>query len=139
MTKKSNQIKLKDKTMKRKKDDIKQSKLKHLFNTFSDKPIFYYPICAKITDSITAGILLSQIVYWGQNYSEFYKTDKSFCEELSMGLYELKGAKFKLKQMGIIKIQRKGMPAKTHYKININNLIQYITKHKESQKLKRND
>jgi hypothetical protein len=87
------------------------------------------PIYSQITGSITAGLLLSQIVYWWYNNKgeEFYKTNIEFCRELSMGLDEFKGAKNKLAKIGIIKITRKGIPAKSFYTLDEDKLIKAIT------------
>lgn len=102
--------------------------LKHLFIQMSERPISYFPIYSKITNSVTAGVLLAQIVYWGAKYKEFYKTDDEFCKEIAIGLYELKSAKTKLQKLGFVKIQRKGIPAKTYYTINLDEIIQCITR-----------
>lgn len=93
------------------------------------RPIAYMPIYSRITGSVTAGILLSQIVYWDgrMQHHQFYKTDKDFCEELSMGATELKNAKKTLTRMELIIVVRKGIPAKTHYQLNMGKLSDLIT------------
>ena len=102
---------------------------KDLLKKMNERPVAYQPIYAKITGSVTAGILLSQILYWwsAMEEEEFYKTDESWCKELSFGLKELKGAKEKIKKTGIVEIERKGNPAKTHYLVNEEMLINLIT------------
>lgn len=65
------------------------------------------------------------------NEKEFYKTDESWCEELSFGLKELKNAKEKIKQTEIVEIERKGNPAKTHYTVNDEILLKRITSYAE--------
>ncbi len=112
-------------------------KLTELFNALNEKIIAYNSIYSKITGSITAGVLLSQILYWYKkmNNKEFYKTDASFCEELGMGLYELKGAKKKLVELEIITITRKGVPAKSYYEVNINRIITLITSYGKNPQL----
>lgn len=103
--------------------------LKVLFDEFNEKPIVYHRIYAKIGGGVTAGLLLSQLVYWAKamKYKEFYKTDKDFREELCMGKYELSGAKKKLKDLGIITMKRKGIPAKTYYTVDISKIIKLIS------------
>lgn len=102
--------------------------LENILESISEKPIVFLPIYAKITGSVTAGLLLSQLLYWryAMHGKEFYKTDEDFCHELSMGLWELKNAKKILSELKIIKMRRKGIPAKTHYKIDIGRICQLI-------------
>jgi len=111
--------------------------IKIILKEFSEKPIAYQPIYSKITGSITAGILLSQLVYWyfAVNENEFYKTDKEFCDELAMGTKELKNAKKKLVELELIKYKRKGVPAKTYYSVNVENIIRSITSYAVSAQL----
>jgi hypothetical protein len=47
----------------------------------NQKPIAYYPIYRQITGSTTAGILLSQLMYWFSVKDKFYKTDADIIEE----------------------------------------------------------
>lgn len=103
--------------------------LQALFEAYQEHPIAYMPIYSRVTGSVTAGILLSQIVYWDgkMQHRQFYKTDKDFCEELAMGVSELKSAKKRLVKMGLIGIDRKGIPARTHYKLNLGRLSDLIT------------
>jgi len=103
--------------------------LQALFEAYQEHPIAYMPIYSRVAGSVTAGILLSQIVYWDgkMQHREFYKIDKDFCEELSMGSSELKNAKKRLLNIGVIGIVRKGIPAKSHYKLNLGKLSDLIT------------
>ncbi len=110
-------------------------KIEKLFSELNDKPVVYHSVYARITGSVTAGLLLSQIVYWNKvSGGEFYKTDKEWQEELVMGERELRNAKKKLKELGFVKIKRKGVPAKTYYTLDINRLITVITSSDEKAK-----
>lgn len=95
----------------------------------SDRIIAFNTVYSKITGSVTSGILLSQLMYWwGKvNGGIFYKTDKEIREETTLGDYELVAAKNRLKELKIISIDRKGIPAKSYYTINIEILIDLIT------------
>jgi len=109
--------------------------LRDLFDAMNDKPIVYHRVYAKITGKITSGLLLSQLVYWAKTmkYEEFYKTDNDFCEELGLSLEELKTAKARIKPF--VSITRKGIPAKTYYKVDIEALLKAITSYGDSQQL----
>ena len=82
------------------------------------RPIAYYPIYRKVAGSTTAGILLSQLMYWFAKKDEFHKTDVDLLEETMLSLDELKNAKKKIKNLSFITVVRKGIPAKTYYKID---------------------
>ena len=75
-----------------------------LFKAFQDRPVSYYKTFAKVTGSVTAGVLLSQVVYWDSvmNHEEFWKKDKDFCDELCLTIKELKGAKLKISKFVLI-------------------------------------
>lgn len=92
--------------------------------------IAYKPIYAKITGSLTAGILLSQIEYWWQIMKEkpFYKIDSDFCDEIGCGFWELRAAKKKLTELGLIKTVKKGVPPKTFYVFQANTIGCVISK-----------
>jgi len=111
--------------------------LQIIFDEFNEKPIVYNRIYSKITWSITAWLLLSQLVYWSKtmNYKEFYKTDDDFSNELWMWLYELKSAKKRLQELEIINIIRKWIPAKSFYTVNIDRIITLISSCGKNQQL----
>jgi len=99
-----------------------------LLRAYSEHPIAYFPVYAKITGSITAGVLLSQILYWWHKMDEreFYKTDQDFADELVMGFYEVRGAKKKLIEVGLITVEGKGPLKKTHYTVHEDRLVELI-------------
>ena len=112
--------------------------LRDLLESFSERPVAYHRIYAKITGSITAGLLLSQIAYWWYGPAgkrPFYKTDDDFMSELELGLYELKGAKEKLKKMQLVTMKRRGMPAKTYYSLEETQLLEQISSCGENHEL----
>jgi hypothetical protein len=94
--------------------------MKKLLVNLNLRPIAVYPIYIKITGSVNAGLLLSQIMYWysAVNGRTFYKSDAEIMEETMLSVNELRHAKARLKQMSFIKITLHGVPAKTHYTID---------------------
>jgi len=114
------------------------SKISKVLKAFAQRPIAYQKIYAQLAESVTAGLLLSQIVYWwytGAGESEFYKTDSAFADELAMGARELRNAKAKLKKLGIISTIRKGVPCRTFYKLEESALLAQISSWAEKAKL----
>jgi hypothetical protein len=102
--------------------------MKNLLIQLNQRPIAVYPIYIKITGSVNAGLLLSQLMYWygAMNGRMFYKTDAEIMEETCLSESELRTAKNKLKSMSFIEIKAKGVPAKTYYSINAEKLISEI-------------
>lgn len=89
-----------------------------ILKALNNRPIAYYPIYRDITGSTVSGILLSQLMYWFSKKDVFYKTDIDILEETRLTVNELRGAKSKLKKLDFIKIDRRGVPAKTFYTID---------------------
>lgn len=91
--------------------------------------ITYRPSLNKLTGSITATILLQQILYWWKaSQGEFYKFKEpckhkdykegdSWTEELGMTKYEFDSAFKKLRDLGFI-TTRNTMDRKTYYSVN---------------------
>lgn len=88
----------------------------------SDKPVAYHPALARISGSVVAGVLLSQLCYWSPRATSpdgwFWKTQEEIEEETCISRHELDGAKKKLIGRGLIVAQVKGAPPKTFYKVN---------------------
>jgi hypothetical protein len=57
---------------------------------------------------------------------KFYKSDAEIMDETMLSLNELRGAKSRLKELPFIMITLHGIPAKTHYDINVTLLISAI-------------
>lgn len=89
-----------------------------LLKQLHERPIAYYPIYRKITGSTTAGILLSQLMYWFSKKDKLYKTDADIMAETLLTERELKTAKKKIKALPFIAVTLEGVPAKTYYEID---------------------
>jgi hypothetical protein len=102
--------------------------MKDILINLNQRPIAVYPIYIKLTGSVNAGLLLSQIMYWysAMKGRKFYKSDAEIMEETMLSLNELRGAKSRLKELPFIMITLHGIPAKTHYDINVTLLINAI-------------
>lgn len=91
-----------------------------------DSPIAYYHEFATIAnDSVTAGILLSQLFHWAKisNYKEFSKTNEELQIECSLSRRNFDSARKILIDVGVISISKKGMPLKTYYLLNLEQLL----------------
>ncbi|PHO10311.1 hypothetical protein CPG37_04495 [Malaciobacter canalis] len=92
--------------------------MKHILKQLNQKPIAYYPVYREITGSTTAGILLSQLMYWFSKKDKIFKTDKEIQEETLLSEKELRNAKKLIKKLDFITVSREGLPAKTFYEID---------------------
>jgi len=103
-------------------------KVINILEQLNQKPIQYYEIYSKIVGSITSGVLLSYLIsLWYKNKEQpFSITDKDLCNILCLGKYELKKAKNDITKLEIIQTSRQGLPARTHYTINPDLLIDLI-------------
>lgn len=106
---------------------MSENEIKKLLIEFNQKPIAIYPVYIDLTGSVTAGLLLSQIMYWyGAVKREFYKTDAELMEETRLTITEFKNAKRVISELPFVHLQRKGIPAKTYYDIDLINLSECI-------------
>lgn len=113
------------------------NELGNLLKSLNGKKIAYDVVYTKITGRLTAGVMLSQLMYW---YSvmggrEFYKSNEDLCEETGLSIDELKSAKKLLESKGFINVELKSLPRKTYYTINETVLITSLTSEWKSHQL----
>ncbi len=105
------------------------SEIKRALERAGKKPVAYYPTFSRLTGSITAGLLLSQLVFWDtyKKGGAVVKSDEAICERMRLGPYELRSAKKKLRDLNLVEIERRGIPATSHYTLDRENIIARIT------------
>jgi len=95
-----------------------------------DKPIAYHADLAKMLRSVTAGVFLSQLIYWdGKGHDPdgwIHKTQADWYEETGLTRREQETARKILRKQGIVEEQRRGQPARLYYRINWNRLIECL-------------
>jgi len=92
--------------------------------------VAFYPAFRKVLGlNAAATQFLSQAVYWTERTDDgwFYKTTEEWNEELGLTLEEVKGARKKLKSIGMLSEQRKGIPAKLYYKVDTDELLAVLS------------
>ncbi len=74
-----------------------------------------------MTGSLTSAYLFSYLRYLSDKakHCEFPKTDKELCGELRMSLTKLQSAKKLLVGLGLVKIVRKSIPARSYYTLDL--------------------
>jgi len=98
-----------------------------------DRPIAFHRPLVTITGSITAALMLSQAIYWSRRTTEddgwFYKTMAEWEEETGMTRREQETARAKLRELGFIEEERRGMPAQLHYRVNEEAILDALVEH----------
>jgi hypothetical protein len=89
---------------------------------FTDRPIAYHPILAKVFGSVTAALFLSQIGYWSDKGADpsgwIWKTESEMTEETGLSRSEQQTARELLVWTGVLHEKRKGVPARMWFKID---------------------
>ena len=91
-----------------------------------DRPIAFQRVFVRVTGSITGALLLSQAVYWQKRARGedgwWWKTQEDWESETGMTRRELEGARKDCLASGILDYERKGLPAKGFYRVNVERL-----------------
>lgn len=89
---------------------------------FLDRPIAFNPAFKKITGSTVAALMLSQAWYWSKRTSDedgwFYKTQAEWEDETGLTRTEYETARRKLKDLGVMEEDLRGVPATLYYRID---------------------
>lgn len=94
----------------------------------SDRPVGYHPCIARIAGGAANGIFLSQLLFCrrvfadmkGKNWDGwFYKIDREIMDETALTRYEVDKARRELLDRKIIKTERRQVPAKMHYLLDM--------------------
>jgi len=90
------------------------------------RPVAYYSNIARWLGSVGDAIFLCQLLYWygkGKDPAGWiYKTQKECEEETALSRYEQEHARRKLKSLGILEEERRGVPAKLYYRLNVDKM-----------------
>jgi hypothetical protein len=96
------------------------------------RPVAFFPVFAKIGGSVNAGIMLSQLWYWsdGRAWNKegwIWKTAPEWAKETALSESEVEGGRKKLVERGLIQYKRAGLPAKPHYLLNKQAILEAVT------------
>jgi hypothetical protein len=99
-----------------------------------DRPIAFHRVFVELTGSVTAGLMLSQGLYWTRikrrddpgSDGWFYKTQAEWEEETGMGRSEQETARKHLRHTPFWQEQRRGVPAKLYFRIDLERLAEAL-------------
>ena len=103
----------------------------------TDRPIAYHAVLAKAVGSATAGIFLSQLLYWTPRAHDkegwIYKTQKDIYEETALTRWEQESARKVLRKAGstpgrtgVLEEKRAGVPSRLYFRINMAAIVQLL-------------
>lgn len=106
--------------------------IKAILKSLNSRPVAFFPAYVDLTGSITAGLLLSQLMYWASamDWEEFYKTNQEIRKETGLSENELRLAKKIV--ASYVKIEKRGVPPKTWYKIELDDILANLAKRVET-------
>lgn len=88
-----------------------------------DRPIAFQRAFVSLGVGITGALMLSQAIYWSNRTDDaegwFYKTMEEWESETGMTRYEQEGARKKLVKIGVLEEQKKGVPCRLFYRVNL--------------------
>lgn len=86
-----------------------------------DRPIAFHRVFAAIANSVNAGVMLSQAVYWSHRTKDpdgwFYKSQEEWFEETFLSRREQETARKKLIAIGVLEEKRSGLPARLFFRV----------------------
>ncbi len=90
------------------------------------KPIAFNPILGRLAKSATAGLFLSQLLYWDNKGSDpdwTYKTIREIYQESCLTRSQQEKAIKIWKKLDVLEVELRGIPRKRYFHINKNKLV----------------
>lgn len=105
---------------------------------FNKRPVLYIGGLGTVF-GLQAGVLLSQLLYWSSKGARkdgfIYKTEKEITAELGLTRTQQETAIRKLTELGVINYKLAQVPARKHFKVNMQRLHEVIPSLKETHNL----
>lgn len=96
---------------------------------YLDRPIAFQRVFVDLGVGITGALMLSQAIYWARRTAEddwFYKTVTEWAEETGLTRTEQENARAKLQKLGVLEVERRGIPAKLYFRVNQAGLLKAL-------------
>jgi hypothetical protein len=109
-------------------DRFKQcTQVQHVFALLGRGCVAFYPRLADLSGSVTAALLLGQCLYWTRGVLRqqpdrngwFWKTSAEWRRETGLTRREQDSARRRLRALGLLAEQRRGMPAKRWFRLDL--------------------
>jgi hypothetical protein len=107
-----------------------------LLRSLLDRPIAFNRTLVPVAGSITAALLLAQIIYWQtvmlrlpeRRDGWFYKTAGEWYAETGMTRSEFEGARARLLKRGLVSYEVRGNPPVGYYRVEFDELVSNLRK-----------
>lgn len=109
---------------------ISKGRLRMQLNDIAGNAVAVYPAFRRVLGlSASTAQFLSQAVYWAERTEDgwFYKTESEWEAEIGLTYSEVRSARRALVDISLLEEARKGVPAKMHYRVNTELLIDYLS------------
>jgi hypothetical protein len=105
------------------------------------RPVAFHPALARLCGSVTAGLMLSQAIYWTDVQERtkpelggwFYKTQEEWSDEICLSRSEQETARKRLVALGFLKEEKRGMPGKMHFFVDVDRVCDALNQSTENQ------
>lgn len=96
-----------------------------------DRIIAFHRVYVDVTGSVASALMLSQAVYWTPRAEAregwFYKTREEWTAETGLSRREQESSRKRLRELGILEEERRGVPAQLWYRVNMERLEELVT------------
>ncbi|MDP9471980.1 MAG: hypothetical protein M3Q71_15170 [Chloroflexota bacterium] len=95
----------------------------------SDRPIAFHPVMARVLGGVYEALLFQQLAFWSDKGADpewIYKTREELREETTLNRYQQEQARGNLRKLGVIEEQRRGLPARMHYRIHWDRVFELL-------------
>lgn len=95
----------------------------------ADRPVVFYAAFGRIADGATPGLFLAQAWYWSARTRDgwFWKTRDAWTTETTLTRREQERARARLRALGLLQEERRGVPARMYYRIDPDRLAELLT------------
>lgn len=105
-----------------------------------DQVLAYRPMLARCFGGVCAGVMLSQLLYWDGKQADpdgwIMKPTQELTDETALTPYEIESARGALVKSGAIEYARKGMPARSCYRLRHTIVIDKLQEFMSAQPVK---
>lgn len=98
-----------------------------------DRAVTFHPILARLTGSVSSGIMLSQAIYWSSRTRDpdgwFWKSQKEWFDETALGRREQETARGRLRKTPFWKEREKRYEHKLFFRVIFEPLLEALETH----------
>ncbi len=102
---------------------ISPHELLDLLGTLLDRPVGFHRVLADVGGGATAGLFLSQALYWSRRTTDragwFWKTQQEWQAETALTRREQETARARLRATGVLQERHAGVPAKLYFHVDL--------------------